>query len=111
MAKIRVIIKEPGEAVGEEVWIINSLRSLQKIVGGSIGIDTLANGSDRIVVVTDADGKLKNLTPNFRIETMERIDVIVGTAIICGANDGGDLVSLPFDLATWRRMLRRWGNE
>ena len=108
--KIKVIIKDPGEPIGREVWVVNSLKKLQQIVGGYIEIVTLANGSDRIVVVCDEEGKLKDKLPNFRIETMERIDIIVGTAIICGANDRGDLASIPFDLKTWERMLRRWGN-
>lgn len=109
--KIRVIIKEPGEAVGEEVWIINSIRNLQKLIGDEYQKETIANGSDTIVMLFAENAKAKNLTVNFKVETMERRDWVYGTAIICGANDGGDLVSLPFDLATWRRMLRRWGNE
>ena len=110
MAKIRVIIKEPGEPIGREVWIVNSLKSLQRIVGGYIEIVTIANGSDRIVLVCDEDGKNFGKEFNFRIETEERIEHIVGTAVICGENGKGDLASIPFDLKTWERLLRRWGN-
>ena len=108
--KIKAIIKEPGEPIGREVWIVNSLKSLQRIVGGYIEIVTIANGSDKIVVVCDEESKLKDRLPNFRIETMERIDIIAGTAVICGENGKGDLASVPFDLKTWERLLRRWGN-
>ena len=108
--KIKTIIKEPGEPIGREVWIVNSLKSLQRIVGGYIEIVTIANGSDKIVVVCDEEGKLRDKLPNFRIETMERIDIIAGTAVICGENGKGDLASVPFGLKTWERLLRRWGN-
>ena len=108
--KIKVIIKDPGEPLGREVWVVNSLKKLQQIVGGYIEIVTLANGSDRIVLICDEDGKNIGKDFNFQINTFERKDYIVGTAIICGANDRGDLASIPFDLKTWERMLRRWGN-
>lgn len=107
--KIKVIIKQPREAIGSEVWIVRSNHSIEKILGGKYQIDTIANGSDTIVLLFAENAEVKHLPVNFKVETMERRDWVYGPAIICGLVDG-NLVSIPFDLPTWDRLLRRWGN-
>ena len=107
--KIKVIVKQPREAIGNEVWIVRSNRAIEKILGGKYQIETIANGSDTIVLLFAENAEVKHLPVNFRVNTPERMDWVYGPAIICGLMDS-NLISIPFDLPTWDRLLRRWGN-
>ena len=107
MDKIKVIVKKPGEPVGHMEEIDNTLKALQKIVGGFIETVPVAEGSDRIILIVNEDGKLRLLPENFWMPIMGTWDLIVGTVIVCG-DSGEDFTDVPIDLATWQRLLRKW---
>lgn len=84
--KISVLIKEPGkDAYRKE--IDNTLKSLQREVGGYIEAVTIA---DDLVLICDEEGKLNNKPANFAFCG----DVFAGTVILAGA-DEDDFTSLP----------------
>lgn len=87
---IKVIVKKPDEKVGHIEEIRNELKTFQKIVGGCIEPVVIADGSDKIIVVCNEEGKLYGLDENFWFQTPGRVDLICGTAIVCG-DSGEDL--------------------
>ena len=107
--KITVIVKRPEEPIGHIEEIRNELKAFQSIVGGNMEPVVLADGSDRIMLICNEEGKLYGLPENFWFQTIGRIDLICGTAIICG-DSGEDFVDCPIDLDTWQRMLKKWEN-
>lgn len=103
MAKIKVIVKRPDEEFGHVCNISNSLENLQKTVGGYIEAVPL---TDKIVMICNEDGKLRQLEHNFFLP----FDRIVGTAIICGV-DGDEFSDIPeWFFKVWKKLLRGWGN-
>ena len=56
--RIRVIIKRPGEPYGHAFNIVNSLETLQHIVGGYI--ETVTLGSDWTIICNE-EGRLRGL--------------------------------------------------
>ena len=91
------IIKHPGQpAVSQEVE--NSLKALQKLVGGYIETVSLPRG---ICMIVNEEGKLQGLQPNFRLDH----DLIVGTAVFVGVS-GEEFCSLSVDQENyvWRMM-------
>ena len=79
------IIKHPGQpAVSQEVE--NSLKALQKLVGGYIETVSLPHG---VCMIVNEEGKLQGLQPNFRLDH----DLIVGTAVFVGV-DGDQFCGL-----------------
>lgn len=83
--KISVLIKEPGkDAYRKE--IDNTLKSLQREVGGYIEVVTIADG---LALICDEEGKLKGKDANFLFCG----EYFVGTVILSGT-DGEDFVSL-----------------
>ena len=107
--KIKVIVKRPDEKIGHIEEIRNERKAFQSIVGGKIEPVVLADGSDRIMLICNDEGKLYGLPENFWFQTIGRIDLICGTAIICG-DSGEDFTDCPIDLDTWQRMLKKWEN-
>lgn len=105
--KIKVIVKRPDEEVGHIEEIRNELKTFQKTVGGYIEPIVIAEGSDRIIVICNEEGKLRGLRENFRVMAPMIADVICGTAIICG-DAGEDFADCPIGLDTWQRMLKKW---
>lgn len=79
MAKIRVIIKEPGKGA-YEAYINNTLEDLQKTVDGYIETFTFALDA---AIICDEEGKLKDKPYNF---TMFGQDFF-GTIIIAGVHE------------------------
>ena len=104
MAKIKVIIKRPDEEFGHVCNISNSLKNLQKTVGGYIEAVPLM--TNKTVMICNDEGKLKGLEPNFHWP----YDTIVGTVIICGT-DGDEFSDIPEGFfSTWKKLLRGWAN-
>lgn len=83
--KIRVIRKRPGEDA-EIVEIENTLKSLQREVGGYI--ETLTLFEDATFLVNE-EGKLLGLEPNFFVLS----ELLVGTVLLVGIA-GEDFCSL-----------------
>jgi len=108
--EIKVIIKEPGEPVGHEDVIRNELSAFQDAVGGFIEVVTIAEGSDRILMICNEEGKLlPDMEPNIYADIYGHTDLIFGTVVICG-DRRDDFDDCPIDLKTWEMLLRKWGN-
>ncbi|MBI2756175.1 MAG: DUF3846 domain-containing protein [Chloroflexi bacterium] len=86
---IRIVLKRPTEEpVVQEIE--NSLRSFQRLVGGTIECPSLPDGTE---FICHEEGKIKHLAPNFYAPTLE--DLIVGPALFVRANnETGEYVSL-----------------
>lgn len=82
---ISVLIKKPGKNAYRKE-IDNTLKSLQREVGGYIEAVTIADG---LALICDEEGKLKGKDANF----MFCGDCFVGTVILSGT-DGEDFASL-----------------
>ncbi len=102
-----MIVKFPDDRIGHEMEIHNDLKSLQAIVGGNIETVTIADGSDRIVLIMNEDGKYMLLRENFWMPIGGRWDLIVGPVIICGVS-GEEFADVPIDLNAWQRLLESW---
>lgn len=108
---MKVIIKHPGEKVGHTARIPNALEVLQELVSGYIETVTICK-KPRIVLIVNEEGKNRKLGVNFGIIRYGMFDdVIVGTCIVCGADDEGELTDVPISLDAWSGMLCGWGNE
>lgn len=105
--KIKVIIKRPDEVVGHMTHINNTLKNLQRIVGGYIQTVTIGD-AQKIVMICNEEGKLQELDPNF-IYGITVPDMIVGTVIICGT-DGEEFADTELSMEQWKRLLTIWGN-
>lgn len=84
--KIKVFIKDPGKKL-RSVNISNSLKNLQKTVGGNI--ETFALASD-MVIICNEEGKLLGLPYNCNIYN----EFFVGTLIFAGV-DGDEFGNVP----------------
>lgn len=105
MSKAKVIIKWPDEKAGHVTNISMTLKNLQKIVEGHIEALTISK-DPKVVMICNVDGKLLDLPKSFRIG----FDTIRGTVIICGV-DGDDFADVPISFATWKNLLKAWGNN
>lgn len=103
--KVKVIIKRPDEEYGHVTNISTSLKNLQKAVEGYI--ETVSVGENAVCICNE-EGKILKLQPNFWMGTKYK-DLIRGTVVIAGV-DGSELVDIPFDFGTWKRLLKKWGN-
>ena len=94
--KISVIIKEPGRRP-RHVWIENSLKNLQKTVGGYIEAVTL--GKD-LVVICNEEGRLRMMPYNCHICGVG----FVGPIILCGVK-GEEFYDIPITFEEAKRMF------
>ena len=108
--KIKCIVKRPDEQFGHERLISDSLKDLQKMVGGYIETVTLDNG---VVLICNEEGRIRNMPYNFTLRRMRGVvtvqNAIFGTVIACGA-DGDQLADVPIDFNEWKSLLCEWGN-
>lgn len=104
--KIRCIVKRPDETYGHMTNISCSLKNLQKTVEGHIETISIGEG---ITIICNEEGKIRKLQPNFYVGTGYWADVICGTAIIIGTS-GEEFCDIPIDFATWKKLLKTWGN-
>lgn len=105
--KIRVIIKRPDEEYGHVTNISKSLKNLQNTVDGMIQMVYI---TDNICMIVNEEGKLRGMKQNFIISRNGMlIDSIVGTVIVAGT-EGEDLCDLDMSFATWKELLKDWGN-
>lgn len=96
MAKIKVVIKQPGE-MPYVTWISNTLENLQKTVGGDI--ETVTISADT-VIICDGEGKLKKKEFNCVICGIE----FVGTIIICGICED-DFGNIPIEFSDVKKLF------
>ena len=87
IGKIKVVLQRPGE-ISRIVTVLNTLETLQDMIGGYIEMHSLSNG---LVLVMDEEGRLKGLPENVRCV---QYGTIVGTVFITAADDEGELISL-----------------
>ena len=92
---MRILLVEPGkEPVLKE--IDGSLKSMQKIVGGTIQV--LYPFEEPVALICNDEGKLLGLPLNraLRDENGQIYDIVAGTFFLCGAPEGSDrLESIP----------------
>lgn len=86
---IRCVIKEPGRAPEDNPFVENTLKGLQKIVGGDIEIHNICTD---LVVICNETGMIDGLPFNCVVCGAE----FYGTLIFAGAQ-GEELVSLTPD--------------
>lgn len=121
--KKRVIIKRPDEDYGHVTNISFDLENLQKTVGGPIEVVSLGNSllGEPIKMIMNEEGKIRNLPFNFMWGICEPIhgldsmngplmvkaysDYIVGTVIVCGLEEDGELGGLPITFKEWKWIL------
>ena len=84
--RISVIVKQPGRDP-ERVELDNTLEALQKAVGGFIETVTI---NDKVVVICDEEGRLKDLEPNCNVFGHS----FAGPIIFAGVG-GEEFASLP----------------
>ena len=84
--RIRVIVKNPGEAP-EEREVPNTLEALQALVGGYIEAVPLARDA---VILVNEEGKLRGMAPN----VMYFDEVLVGPVVLVGVR-GEEFVDVP----------------
>ena len=107
MAKIRAIIKRTDEEFGHVSNISTSLKNLQKIVDGPIEAIHI---TDDTVIICNEEGKIRQLSKNFfKGADFPFYDVIVGDIVVVGV-EGEEFVDCPLDFATWKWLLKSWGN-
>ena len=102
MAKIKVIIKEPGKEARLD-YIENTLEAIQKMVDGYI--ETLTFASDA-VIICDEEGKFKDKPYNCHLFGQD----YVGTIIIAGVDgdsfsDFAPTVKDPLSLFSWMENI------
>lgn len=78
---MKVLIVEPGK-YPREAEITGDLKSMQKIVGGTM--QAMYPWEDRAALVCNDEGKLMGLPLN---RSLEGYDVIAGTFFICGLGE------------------------
>lgn len=96
MDKIRVVIKQPGEAA-REIEIENTKERLQELLGGYIESVWFAKN---VWMLVNEEGKIRDLPYNFYVWD----DVIVGPAIFAG-QDGDELADCPISAEAIERIL------
>ena len=100
--KIKVIIKKPEDEFGRLVEVENTLRTFQHIVGRYIE----TTGYKNLVIICNAEGKLRGLQPNVVLGR----DMLVGTIIVCGAS-GDEFSDIPIDFKKWEQIVNMSGTE
>lgn len=97
--KIKVVLAQPNKkAVVTEIE--NTLKSLQRIVGGYI--ECIYPFDDNVGIICNEEGKLIGLEPNrvLRDEEGNTVDIIFGTFIVAGLTED-DFGSLTADQADY----------
>ena len=87
-SKIKVLIIEPDKEP-KSAEITNDLYFYQDLVGGYIDMTHL-NGDGSVAVIFNEEGRLHSLPANREING----NMYVGTLVIAGCNENGDLCSL-----------------
>lgn len=100
--KIKVIIKRPDEKYGHVTNISQSLKNLQRTVGGYIEMVTLAhlNDNKNLVVICDEEGRIKGKDWNCQVCGIG----FVGD-IIVAETDGEELTDLEISFNIWKNLV------
>ena len=93
-----VIIKRPGERA-EEATIPNTLKALQKAVGGYIETVTL---SDTMVIICNEEGRIQKLPYNCTFHGHQ----FYGTVVFAGV-DGEEFTDIPLSLEDFYHFVLR----
>lgn len=100
-----VIIKRPGERA-EEATIPNTLKALQKAVGGyieTVTMEPVMMASD-IVVICNEEGRIRHLPYNCTFCGHQ----FYGTIVFCGVDDDGDdFADVPLSLEDFYHFFLR----
>ena len=105
--KIKAIVKRTDEPAGHMTHIENTLKNLQTIVGGFIEIVPVGSNA---VIICNEEGKIRQLPTNIVIGDGSAIwDAICGDLVVVGT-DGDEFTDVPIDFATWKTLLKGWGN-
>ena len=101
MKKIKVLIKQPQEPAGHIIRIDNTLKALQRIVGGYIETVTITDG---VVLICNEEGKIRDLPVNCTVAGIP--DRLYGTVIIAGT-EGDEFTDIPdfITLDFWKRYM------
>ena len=95
MEKIKVIIKRPDEKKGHVTFVSNTLKNLQRNVGGNIEVFRFASDC---AVICNEDGKILGLEPNCVCVG----ELFVGDILIVGI-DGSEFCDVPESVLEMRR--------
>ena len=106
MSKIRVIIKRANEPIGHVINISNTLKNLQKLVDGNIETVRITDGC---ILICNEEGVILDLPRNLTVGRPPFHHTIVGDIVVVGV-DGEEFCDCPIDFATWKWLLKEWGN-
>jgi len=101
---MKVLLIRPDEYAAE-AEIENTLKAMQKIVGGNIEVFQRIN--DPVVFVMNEEGKNMGLDLNRALYDRQGniMDVVAGTFFVCGVKDG-DFISLsPEQMEKYKRQF------
>lgn len=100
--KIRAIIKRPDEQYGHVTNISNTLKNLQRNVGGYIESLTLNNKSGKTVsIILNEEGLIRGLPYNCTIYGVWEIH---GDLVVLGV-DEDDFTDCPLSFDEWKEMI------
>lgn len=106
MSKIRAIVKRTDESVGHVTNISNTLKNLQKLVDGNIEPVRITDGC---ILLCNEEGVILDLPHNLIVGRPPFHHSIVGDVVVVGV-DGEEFCDCPLDFATWKWLLKEWGN-
>ncbi len=84
--QVKILVKRVGKAP-EVITIENKIETMQGIVGGWL---EEVRVNDRMVLMCNEEGRLKNLPPNVVVQG----HLIVGDCFLCRVNEAGEMVDL-----------------
>ena len=108
--KLKCIIKRPDEEFGHVTSISDTLRNLQKTVGGYIECVTLNSftitekgevSNTRLVIICDEEGRLKGKPHNCAVSGID----FCGDIIVIGAY-GEEFADIPISFEQWKGMVQ-----
>ena len=88
MKKVKLLLKEPGEAEAKEIEIVDKLGEYQRLVGGYIEVYTLPD-EENLVIICNEEGRLLGLLPNIEYRGVP----FCGNVLIA-ATEGEEFASL-----------------
>ena len=101
MEKIKAIVKRADEPYGHMTYVSNTLKNLQKHVGGNIEAVTLGGG---LVLLCDEEGRINGKPYNCTIfPTKMALMTFFGDIVIVGA-DEDEFTDVPISLENWKKF-------
>ena len=110
MRKIKAIVKRADEEFGHMTWISNTLKNLQRTVGGYIETFPV---DEKNVIICNEEGRIRGLPRNCTLfDDRSLLDLRVplqtfyGDIIVVGV-DGDEFADIQIDLKRWRFLIGR----